>query len=125
MDDSDGFIAAITSDDETGELTLRCLEGRTDAYVRLLKTYPAFDGSDVLVTYRVDSQKPNKTRWSTSSDNRAVFSNDPIKFLKTLPTAGRLLVRINGYRGTQYDYEFNYKGLETYRSKVAAACRWH
>jgi hypothetical protein len=124
MDDSSGFIAAIASDDEAGEFTIRCLEGRTDAYVRLLKTYPTFDSSGAIVTYRVDSQKPVTTRWSASADSRAIFSNDPIIFLKTLPGTGRLLIRIDDYRRASHDYEFNYKGLDTYRSKVAAACKW-
>jgi len=124
IDDSVGFFATLASMDEKSELSLRCREGKTDIFIRLLGRYTSFNSDGVKVIYRIDDKKAVRAKWIASTGNEAVFVTVPIKFIKSLPNNGRLVVRIEDFRGAQSEYEYDLHRMDEMRTQLAAHCGW-
>lgn len=115
-----GILEAVGARD-TG-LLLRCREKHTEAAFAGGSTYLGSEANKVVV--RINEGKPIETRWSPSSDGRAVFAPSAIQFIRSLPDNGKLFVRAFGYGGRTADGEFKLGNVSEVREKIAQACNW-
>lgn len=107
--------------DVTPQLWIRCMENKTEAFVTM---YMFISTQDVSVIHRIDSNKAITTKWSTSTDHKAIFSKNNIKFIKSLFNHDNLLIRVTPYGESPRDIEFNISGLEDIIEPLQKACGW-
>ncbi len=102
-------------------LCIRCSENKTHIYV--IWDMP-LGRRDVLVTERLDAQKPSSKEWEISSDQKACFRPAAIDFIKSLIRHNKLLLQIIPENETAYTAEFSLAGLQNAIAPLRKACRW-
>lgn len=105
------------------ELTLRCLNDKTELYINW-GGYLIGDRNDLLsVTYRIDGQKAVTNNWSLSTDNKAIFyrGND-ITLIKSLVGKKKLILEFKD-KNTE-TVTFNLDKLDEKIKPLATACGW-
>lgn len=122
VDDSPQIAAVLESDEKNGAIILRCTDQKTDAGV-VSKGFIGL-GDRWPVIYRIDSRPAVETSWFASTNGKSVFIPSPIKFIRALPTGGKLFVRIAGFDGVKTDLTFHLGDIDGVRQKVAATCHW-
>lgn len=109
--------------DSPAMLAVRCREKRTE----ILVTTDDFWGSSqgLRVVYRVNDTPAVEQTWNPASSGKGVFlKGDPVRFLRTLPTTGRLFIRVHDFRGIPHDATFDLDGLGDVLTKIGEACKW-
>lgn len=110
------------SHDAKTALIIRCDDGEVDIFV----VFDDYLGSDsILVTSRVDKQKPVKGFWSISTDSQAAFY--PInqkKLLRELFAASQFVIRATPYNENPKTLIFDVKGIYNGLMQHEATCRW-
>jgi type VI secretion system (T6SS) VasI/EvfG family protein len=123
-------ITATTSSqpvakDAPAILIIRCRGQRTDLLVRTEGSWRASRANDLQVDLRVNDQPAISMQWIASSDGRtAIFKNDAVRFLRSLPDGGRIMFSVPNRQGVAHEALFQLTGLEAIRQKIAAACKW-
>ena len=105
--------------DVTPRLWIRCMENKTEVFVEY---YMFINTQNVTVTYRIDSEKAITNEWSTSTDHKAIFTKNHIKFIKSLFKHDNLLIRVTPYGESPRDVEFNISGLENIIEPLQREC---
>lgn len=102
-------------------LWLRCQENRTDLFV----VWDMFLGTNsISVTERIDAEKAKNSRWAISTDNKAIFKNNAIAFIKSLFGHDKLLLQLTPYGENTRIVEFSITGLEDIIEPLQKACHW-
>lgn len=102
-------------------LILRCQDNKTDVII----DWDTFLGIEsVKVTERIDKEKVQTTDWSISTDNKATFRRQPIKFIKRMLNKEKLLVQVVPYGENPVTTEFNIHGLENIIEPLQKMCNW-
>jgi hypothetical protein len=61
----------------------------------------------------------------TDTDGRtAMFKDDAVRFLRSLPDGGRIIVSVFDSQGVAHEASFQLTGLDAIRQKIAAVCKW-
>lgn len=103
------------------DLVIRCANNTTETYI----SWPSFLGiNDVNVSYKIDDGKINKSYWNVSTDHKAVFSKNPIKFLKELNNKKILIIQLTPHSFGPQEAEFNLSGIDKVIDKISNECKW-
>ena len=123
-------IAALTtarasSQDAPSSLAIHCRAHRTELTISTAGSWkPAADG-EVKVVSRINEEPAVEQRWRALEAGRSLaFAGDVVRFLRSMPDGGRLLVQVYAGKGPPYESTFQLAGLDSVRHKIAAACSW-
>ena len=123
-------ITATTSSqpeakDAPATFVIRCRGQRTDLLVSTEGSWRASRANELQVDFRVNDQPAVRMQWIASSDGRtAIFKDDAVRFLRSLPDGGRIIVSVSDSQGGAHEASFQLTGLDGVRQKIAAACKW-
>jgi hypothetical protein len=124
-------VSATVPGNGEGSLSVHCRRGRTEVTMSVLNFARYTVGAQVAATVSVNGGEAVRQAWTQDSGPAAtgatatlVLRGDPVRFLRSLPTNGRMSVRVSDRDGVPHDTEFPLEGLETVRDKVSATCRW-
>lgn len=133
FDDSATITLRLLAEDEiTGwldararpELLLRCLEGRTEAYVftgMAAAVYAAdLDGADVRI--RIDRGEAERVSVDRSTDDMALFFRYPEWLIPQLSGAETLLFGFTPFNATPVEARFDVRGLAEVLPQLEAVC---
>jgi hypothetical protein len=124
------MITATTSSQSVAKdapaiFTIRCRGQRTDLLVSTEGSWRASRANELQVDLRVNDQPAVRMQWIASSDGRtAIFKDDAVRFLRSLPDGGRIMVSVSDSQGMAHEASFQLTGLNAIRQKIAAACKW-
>lgn len=119
LTDKPTLVASLKATENNGLLVLRCKGGETDIMVNVAK-YLGSD--DVLVTHRLDDEKPKKEKWSVSTDHRAAFAPKPFDFSARLAGAGRLVIQVAPYSSNPITSTFDLTGAGAIVARLRGIC---
>src|SRR6516164_4488349 len=124
------MITATTSSqpvakDAPAIFMIRCRGQRTDVLLSTEGSWRASRANELQVDLTVNDQPAVRMQWIASSDGRtAIFKDDAIQFLRSLPDKGRIVVSVSDSQGIAHEASFQLTGLNAIRQKIAAACKW-
>jgi hypothetical protein len=124
------MITAATSSQSVAKdapaiFMIRCRGQRTDLLVGTEGSWRASRANELQVDLKVNDQPAVRMQWSASSDGRtAIFKDDAVRFLRSLPDGGRIIVSVSDWQGAAHEASFQLTGLDAIRRKIAAACKW-
>jgi len=124
------IITATTSSqpvakDAPAIFIIRCRGQRTDLLVSTEGSWRASRANELQVDLRVNDQPAVRMQWIASSDGRtAIFKDDAVRFLRSLPDGGRIIVSVSDWQGVAHEASFQLTGLDGIRQKIAVACKW-
>jgi hypothetical protein len=119
------------SNDVTGWLTstrpslvLRCEEHKTNVYVAtgLSSTVELGRFQEHTVRLRLDDGKAERSVWSESTDNRALFAPNPVALAHRLARAQTLRFEFTPFNANTQIAEFALQGLRDHLQKLDEAC---
>jgi hypothetical protein len=106
-------------------LAIRCRGQRTDLLVSTEGSWRASRVNELQVEYRINDQPVVRMQWMATADGHAaIFKDDAVRFLRSLPDAGRITVSVSDGQGPAYDATFQLTGLDAVRQKIGMACKW-
>ena len=123
-------IAALTtarasSQDAPSSLAIRCRARRTELTISTTGSWKPAADDEVKVIYRINEEPPVEQRWRAAEMGRSLgFSGDVVRFLRSMPDSGQILVKVYAGKGPPYESTFQLAGLDPVRRKIAAACNW-
>jgi len=117
--------ARASSPDAPSSLAIRCRAQRTELTISTTGSWkPATDG-EVKVVYRINERPPIEQRWKAAETGRRfAFQGDVVRFLRSMPDSGQILVKVYAGKTPPYESTFQLVGLDPVRRKIAAACKW-
>jgi hypothetical protein len=124
------MITATTSSqpvakDAPASFIIRCRGQRTDVLVSTEGSWRASRANELQVDLKVNDQPLVRMQWIASPDGRtAIFREDAVRFLRSLPDGGRIAVSVSDWRGAAHEASFQLTGLDVIRQKIAVACKW-
>jgi hypothetical protein len=111
--------------DVPATLAVRCRGQRTDLVVTTENSWPAARANALQFEARINDRPAIGTRWTASADGRtAVFSDDTVQFLQSLPDGGSMTLALSNPPGAANEVTFQLNGLEAIRQKIGTACQW-
>ena len=87
-------------------IILRCTDRKFDAYIL---TDFVTDSQSVRVKY--DNDKPARETWHASSDNKALFSEEPLWFVQNLVNTDELVFEYRPFEQIPTTLTFHTKGM--------------
>ena len=117
--------ARASSQDAPSSLAIHCRAQRTELIISTTGSWKqAMDGL-VRVVYRINQEPPVEQRWRPTETGRSfAFQGDVVRFLRSMPDSGQILVKVYAGKTPPYESTFNLVGLDPIRRKIAAACNW-
>jgi hypothetical protein len=112
---------------EVPDLILRCEEKKTDLYVRTgMAANPELGRFDeYTVRIKLDGKPAETESWSSSTNNTALFSDQPIALAKRLANANSLLFEFTPFQSNRAIVTFQLNGVKHEIESVANACGWN
>jgi hypothetical protein len=117
--DKTSTVILLKSGSNGASLTVRCMKGKTDAYI---DTNSVVDNGSVRI--RLDDSAPVRERWTRSTDYKALFAPDPVTFTRKLSKGKTLLFEFNPFQESERTVSFDIVGLESKLGKLSSACDW-
>jgi hypothetical protein len=123
-------IAALTtaraaSPDAPSSLAIHCRAHRTELIVSTTGSWKQVPDGDVKVVHRINEEPPVEQRWrSVETGKSLAFPGDVVRFLRSMPDGGRILVKVYAGKGLPSESTFQLAGLDSVRRKIATACNW-
>ena len=138
FDDSTTVVVSVESDDTlTGwpgrtanpALVLRCMEGKTDAYIKTgmpgriaFGEYGSDEGTEMRMRY--DKGEVFEYRMPASTDKEAYFFRQPIPEIKYMLKHERLLVEFCPFNSSPQEFRFDLRKLGEVISDLRSICKW-
>jgi Type VI secretion system VasI, EvfG, VC_A0118 len=123
-------IAALTtarasSQDAPSSLAIHCRAQRTELIISTTGSWKQATDGEVKVVYRINQEPPVEQRWRSAETGRSfAFQGDVVRFLRSMPDSGQILVKVYAGKAPPYESTFQLVGLDPVRRKIAAACNW-
>ena len=123
-------IAALTtarapSQDAPSSLAIHCRARRTELTISTTGSWKQAPDGEVKVVYRINEEPSVEQRWRAAEVGRSLaFPGDVVRFLRSMPDSGQILVQVYASKGPPYENTFQLAGLNPVRRKIAAACSW-
>ena len=123
-------IAALTrapasSQDAPSSLAIHCRARRTELTISTTGSWKQATDGEVKVVYRINVEPSVEQRWRAAETGRSLaFPGDVVRFLRSMPDSGQILVTVYADKGPPYESAFQLGGLDPVRRKIAAACNW-
>jgi hypothetical protein len=116
-------MARASTQDAPSSLAIHCRARRTELTISTTGSW-ATDG-EVKVIYRINEEPSVEQRWITVETGKSLaFPGDIVRFLRSIPDSGRILVKVYAGKGPPYENTFQLTGLDPVRRKISAACNW-
>jgi hypothetical protein len=117
--------ARASSQDPPSSLAIRCRAQRTELIISTTGSWKQATDDVVKVVYRINQEPPVEQRWRPAETGRSfAFQGDVVRFLRSMPDSGQILVKVYAGNATPYESTFKLVGLDPIRRKIAAACNW-
>jgi hypothetical protein len=123
-------IAALTtarasSQDAPSSLAIHCRAQRTELIISTTGSWKQATDGEVKVVHRINQEPPVEQSWRPAELGRSLaFQGDVVRFLRSMPDSGQILVKVYAGKGSPYESTFKLGGLDPVRRKIAAACNW-
>jgi hypothetical protein len=123
-------IAALTtahasSQDAPSSLTIHCRARRAALIISTMGSWKQATDGEVKVVYRINEEPPVEQRSKPAETGKSLaFQGDVIRFLRSMPDGGRILVKVHAGKAPPSESTFQLVGLDPVRRKIAAACNW-
>jgi len=123
-------IAALTtaraaSPDAPSSLAIHCRAHRTELIVSTTGSWKQVPDGDVKVVHRINEEPSVEQRWRAVEKGKSLaFPGDVVRFLRSMPDGGRILVKVYAGKGLPSENIFQLAGLDSVRRKIATACNW-
>jgi hypothetical protein len=118
-------LSQSNAKDAPTTFAIRCRGQRTDLLVSTEGSWRASHAKELQVDYRINDQPVVRTQWMASTDGRAaIFKDDVVRFLRSLPNTGRITVSVSDWQGPAHEATFQLTGLDAIRRKIGVACKW-
>ena len=117
--------ARATSRDAPSSLAIHCRAHRTELIISTTGSWKQVSDGEVKVVYRINEEPSVEQSWRAADAGRSLaFPGDVVRFLRSMPDGGRILVKVYAGKGPPYESTFQLAGLDSVRRKIAAACSW-
>ena len=118
-------MASASSQDAPSSLAIHCRDHRTELKISTTGSWKQPADGEVKVVCQINEQPPVEQRWKPAEIGRSLaFQGDVVRFLRSMPDNGRILVRVYAGKDPPYESTFQLVGLDSVRRKIAAACNW-
>lgn len=118
-------LSRSNAKDAPATLAIRCRGQRTDLLVSTEGSWRASRANEFQVDYRINDQPAVRMQWIASADGRtAIFKEDVVRFLRSLPDGGRITVSVFDWQGPAHEATFQLTGLDAVRQKIGVTCKW-
>jgi hypothetical protein len=118
-------LSRSNAKDAPTTFAIRCRGQRTDLLVGTEGSWRPSSVNELQVDYRINDQPAVRARWTASADGRtALFKDDAVRFLRSLPDKGRITVSVSDGQGPAHEAAFQLTGLDAVRLKIGTACKW-
>ena len=123
-------IAALTtaralSQDAPTSLAVHCRAQRTELIISTTGSWKQAADGEVKVVYRINEEPPVEQRWRPTETGKSLaFQGDVVRFLRSMPDAGQIVVKVYAGKAPPSESRFQLAGLDPVRRKIAAACKW-
>ena len=136
FDDSKTVVLSIESSDTIrgqfgpagpASMYLRCQENTTVVYLWLNDLFLSDIQGFGTVEYRIDGQKAQSARMTTSTDNKALGlwnGGKAIPFIKRLEGGQTVVMRATPFNESPVEFSFDLTGLDTAIAPLKEACSW-
>jgi hypothetical protein len=134
FDDSRTVILHLVADSpvrgwlklETPTLVLRCLEGKTHAYIDVgMAAQPELgEHNHATIRLRFDAAPAVKRRALESTDQTALFISDPIPFIRSLLKHRTLVFGFTPFNAPPAETQFDLAGLAAVIGPLRETCSW-
>jgi len=121
IDDSPRVFMTLKAEYTKQELTLRCQENKTEAYV-VANEYLGSKRNTATVRYGNNKAKDEK--FSVSTDKKALFFSKAIPTIKTMMKHESMIFRYTVYDGSSRTVTFLLGDLKNQIQPLRAACNW-
>jgi hypothetical protein len=109
-------------EDSYAFIGLRCRENKTEAVVASEELLDLM--GPVRVTLRFDGDKAVTEFWNLSTTSKSAFATQPIKLIRRMLAAERLVIRLYPTGSSEITASFDLGGLSTIIGKLQDACHW-
>jgi hypothetical protein len=117
--------ARAASQDAPSSLAIHCRAHRTELIVSTTGSWKQVPDGDVKVVHRINEEPSVEQRWRTVETGKGLaFPGDVVRFLRSIPDGGRILVRVYAGKSLPSESTFQLAGLDAVRRKIATACNW-
>src|SRR5229473_3673386 len=118
--------ARTSSQDAPSSLTIHCRARRTELIISTtMGSWKQATDGEVKVVYRINKEPSVEQRWRAAETGRSLaFPGDVVRFLRSMPDAGQILVKVYAGKSPPYESTFQLAGLDPVRRKIAAVCNW-
>ena len=118
-------MARASSQDAPSSLAIHCRARRTELTISTAGSWKQATDGEVKVVYRINDEPSVERGWRAAETGRSVaFPGDVVRFLRSMPDSGQILVKVYAGKGRPYESTFQLAGLDPVRRKIAAACNW-
>jgi len=118
-------LSRSNAKDAPTTFSVRCRGRRTDLLVSTEGSWRASRVNEFQVDYRINDQPVVRMQWIASMDGRtAIFKDDVVRFLQSLPDGGRITVSVSDGEGPAHEATFQLTGLDAIRQKIRVTCKW-
>jgi hypothetical protein len=119
------ITARPASQDAPSTLAIRCRAHRTELIVSTNGSWKQTPDGEVKVVHRINEQPPVEQRWRPVESGKSLaFPGDVVRFLRSIPDGGRILVTVYAGKPLPSETTFQLAGLDSVRRKIATACNW-
>jgi hypothetical protein len=117
--------ARAASQDAPSSLAIHCRARRTELIVSTNGSWKQVPDGNVKVVHRINEEPSVEQRWRAVEAGKGLaFPGDVVRFLRSIPDGGRILVKVYAGQGPPSESTFQLAGLDSVRRKVATACDW-
>jgi hypothetical protein len=117
--------ARASSKDAPSSLAIHCHARRMELTISTTGSWKQATDGQVKVVYRINEEPSVEQRWRVEETGRSLaFPGDIIRFLRSMPDSGQMLVKVYAGKGLPHESTFQLVGLDPVRRKIAAACNW-
>jgi hypothetical protein len=117
--------ARAASQDAPSSLAIHCRGHRTELIVSTTGSWKQVPDGEVKVVHRINEEPPVEQRWRAVEMGKSLaFPGDVVRFLRSIPDGGRILVKVYAGKGPPNESTFQLAGLDSVRHKIATACNW-
>jgi hypothetical protein len=115
-------MARASSEDAPSSLAIHRRSQRTELTIATAGAWKPATDSEV---YRINEEPSVERRWRSAETGRSLaFPGDVVRFLRSMPDSGQILVKVYAGKGPPNESTFQLVGLDPARCKIAAACNW-
>ncbi|WP_314957512.1 hypothetical protein [Bradyrhizobium cosmicum] len=117
--------ARTGSNDGPSSLGIHCRTNRTELTLSTAGSWTNAPAAEIRVVFQINDQPPVDQRWSVADGGRRLaFPGDAVRLIRSMPEAGRFLVKVYTGPAPPHEETFELTGLDAVRRRFAKVCTW-